>query len=230
MEEREHELGNKEELKDAFGVDLERRKEMMDLDAELVVRRCLRKKLQPRELLKLKFDPTDPFMIGRYSEEKIHETLESVDNLRDYDLKEKTDYEQAVDAVGLIFNNLAEFEFADQGRLRHASEGIMESMKNQKEAGILQYELRNKDGHISLMIHVPPQAENLTRGKLREARQRLAEVVKNDVSIEEIEGSSLLLEHPLVRKLGFEIDQESDEGFTPNFHMAREEFLERFTH
>lgn len=219
MSEREH-IPQESERVDRFGLTRERRLETVGTNIDLMLRRCVRLQVQPRDMLLRAYGERD-----RLQEElgsAADELLVNMTNLPDYNLENPVERTAAYQAIAEVFSKVVDAQFA---RDPQEPEAVQEAEKQWERAGIFAYEV-GEDGN--LVIHVPPMAEAPTASQLKVSLQQLAAVLEVQPGIAEVRSSSLLLEHPIAKRFGFTIDPESDAKFTPSFHISREAFLKRF--
>lgn len=209
--------------KDIFGVSRERREETDSLKVDLLLLRCRRKGIQPREMLLKFLDPRPLKEI--YGSEFVEKLKSDIENLPEYDLLDEKDLIRAKADTEAIYGTVSDLEYKDDKqaeRLKELEEG---KRSHWQEAGLFSYEI---DSNNHLNIHIPPTEKAPAPSEFKEAIAKIIEVLKANESIKEIRASSILLEHPAVQRIGFNIDLESDEGNLPNFRMAREEFINKF--
>lgn len=214
--------GKTEQIK-ILGLTKERRIETVATNIDLILRRCQRKGIQPRDMLMKTFDK------GQEANGQltgfIEELINAINALPDYDLNEKENYDQAFIDVEQIYAKVIDFEFSGAPEYNDMLIHEQEARQRWQDAGFFNYELGEQH---ELILHVPPMAEAPNLSQIKSSFQNLVRVIEDDEAIQEVRGSSLLLEHPLFSRMGFKIDGENDDDFYPNFRMSREEFLRRF--
>ncbi|MFA6272040.1 MAG: hypothetical protein WC693_02930 [Patescibacteria group bacterium] len=223
MNKMEQVLNEKRNQANTLGLTKERRIETVSNNIDLILRRCRRKGIQPRDMLLKAFDK------GQAANGQltgfIEELINAIYALPDYDLTESEGYDQAFVDVQQIYAKVIDFEYSGAPEYNDQQEHEQETRQHWQDAGFFNYELGEQH---ELILHVPPTVEAPNLSQIRSSIQNLIGVVKNDSDIQEVRGSSLLLEHPLFGRLGFKIDTENDNDFYPNFRMSREDFLNRF--
>lgn len=202
---------------DGFGLTKERRFETVNTNIDLMLRRCKRQGIQPREMMLRSINDSEE--INTRFGEMAHDIYERVKAISDFDLENTESHSQASEELQSIFSMLIEQQFS-------GNEREVQARKHWQQVGIFSYELG--ENH-ELVLHIPPMTDSPQLNQMKDSLKQLSELIEKDQDIKEIKGSSLLLEHPLAKRLGFEIDTESDEGFNPNFRMSREKFLELFS-
>lgn len=224
MSEREHFVNRTEAPVDGFGLTKERRMETIGTIVDLILRRCRRTGVQPRDMMLRSFQ--DRGELNERLGDLANQLHERMNTLPDFDLDNPNERSQAAVALQELYQEIISQQFTNpNGPIAEQHQQDVESRKRWNQAGIFSYELGEKH---ELVLHVPPMADTPRPQQLKNSLSELAGVVAKDADIKEIRGSSLLLEHPIAKRFGFTIDDESDEGVNPNFRMSREEFLERF--
>lgn len=224
MNEHEYSPQEVEEPVDGFGLTKERRMQTVGTNVELILRRCERKNVQLRDLMLRSFKEREELneRLGDFAG-RFYERLLA---LPDFDLADSNERTQAAEALRALYEEIISQQFLNMNNpIVEQHQQDIESRKKWHTAGFFSYELGEQH---ELVLHVPPMEESPRPQQLKDSLSELATVVEGDPEISEIRGSSLLLEHPVAKRLGFTIDNESDEGFNPNFRMSREEFLKRF--
>ncbi|MFH1235876.1 MAG: hypothetical protein V1685_02975 [Parcubacteria group bacterium] len=224
MGETEHSPHEAEDAGDDFSLLKERRLETVDTTVGLLLRRCQRKGVQPREMVLMGFQDRQKVK-EQLGDDLAAEIFAAVSSLSDYNLDDETARAQAHQDIQRIFSRIVDFQHSNTAESRMAREREGRPSEDWKQAGIFSYEVT--DQH-ELILHVPSMAEAPQPGQLKDSLRQLADMLEQEPNISEVRGSSLLLEHPIAKRLGFGVDPESDEGFVPNFRMSREEFLKRF--
>lgn len=207
-------------------ISLERNLESRRLSIDMALRRCQRKGWQPR----------DYFLRATQQMEQVPETTDTAQEVRRR-LESLPDIdwatarrEDVVDQVLEIAMPLLTAEF-EQGR------STIEPAEHWQSAGIFWYEFYDPTSEPAMpelgqdplmIIHIPSQADALTREKFFSSLQALAGVLAQHPEVKGIRGTSLLLEHPLFERLGFHIDNKHDEGPMASTFFPRQEFLEKF--
>ncbi len=198
--------------------------ETVRTNIDLILRRCQRQGVQPREMMLRAFGNREELeqRVGDMADSMI----ERVSALPDYDLSDPDSRAQAAAALEEMYGHVISQQFAHPDSAPAiAQQRDIESRQGWQSAGMFEYELG--ENH-ELVLHIPPMIESVKSQQLRDSLHELTAVVVSDPDIQEVRGSSLLLEHPVAQRLGFRIEETSDEGFTPNFRMSRDEFLKRF--
>ncbi|MFA5134419.1 MAG: hypothetical protein WC505_01370 [Patescibacteria group bacterium] len=224
MSEREHPLNDAEAPVDGFGLTKERRMETIGTNVDLILRRCQRTGVQPRDMM-LRACKGRQELNERFGglADQLHERMTA---LPDFDLDDPDGRSQAAAALQEMYEEIISQQFNDpDGPIVEQHRRDIESRKQWQQAGLFSYELGEQH---ELVLHVPPMTEAPGPQQLKDSLGELAAVIDADPGITEVVGSSLLLEHPIAKRFGFTIDEESDEGFNPNFRMPRDEFLTRF--
>jgi hypothetical protein len=194
-----------------------RRLEMMSVKAVSVIRQCQRKNIQPREMLLKAFESkerTDDVATKLYLT-----AFGMISRMPNYDLDKPDEFNKAKKDITAVFNIFIGVDFDAQDLEEQARrDGWV-------KVGMLAYELGED---YDIFLHVPPMEGRPGLHQLKDSLCQIAEFLKQNPNIQAVRGSSLLLEHPIAKRLGFEIDAESDEGASPNFKMSRGDFLEKF--
>lgn len=215
---REH--GNQPEIS------LERNLESRRLSIDLALRRCQRKDWQPRDYFLGVTEQMEQVPETKHVAQEIRQQLQL---LPDIDWKH-TDREELGDMLFNIAKPLLLTEY-EQGR------SIISSGENWKSAGVFAYEIYDSTAEPAMpelgteplmIIHLPSQAESIKRETLLALLKELATTLTEHPDVKGIRGTSLLLEHPLFQRLGFQIDKEHDTGPMASTFISREEFIERF--
>ncbi|OGY84020.1 MAG: hypothetical protein A2898_01995 [Candidatus Kerfeldbacteria bacterium RIFCSPLOWO2_01_FULL_48_11] len=209
---------------DRFGLSKERRLETVDTNIDLLLRRCQRKGIQPREMVLKGFHDRQK-MNEQLGDDLAADIYASVTGLPDYNLDDEIARAQAYQDIQRIFSRIIDFQHSNAAESRVQREQERQAQEHWKQAGVFSYEIGRQN---ELVLHVPSMTEPPQPGQLKDSLRQLADTLEQEPDIKEVRGSSLLLEHPIARRLGFEIDPGSDEEFVPNFRMSREEFLKRF--
>ena len=195
----------------------EREQEYVRVNASLILKICQEEKFQPRERLLKEFEKS-----GRADNQALA-LRELVLKMPDYDLEEKDDFEKAREYIELIFRTKE--SLVGQEVVGRESE----MMKNWVSVGVFAYELTG-DGEADdrMVIHVPPTDKSPKLGQIRDSLVQIANFLKQNPDIIEVNGSSLLLAHSLAKKLGFTAQTDGKNEFGLTFKMSREEFIKRW--
>lgn len=211
---------------ETYGLSKERWVETNNVNVDLMLRRCIRKGMQPRELLTLWFSERFEQFEKRESwSDSIQALHDGIQRLPDYELDDQASHAQAQQDLEALYAGVAELRF-DKGHENVQPTGERHLREGWHPVGMLAYEFFPKYPEI-LYMHVPHMDESPSAGEMKDSLRQLAEVVAHDENIKEVRGTSLLLEHPIAKRLGFVIE-EYDSGSMPSFQMTREEFLEKF--
>lgn len=209
--------------RDIFGISRERREETDSIKVDLLLLRSKRKGVQPREMLLKFFDPRPLKEV--YGSEFIEKLKDDIKNLPEYDLAEEESFTRAKGDIEAIYRSVSSLEYEKDNKTEKLKELEESKRSHWQEAGLFSYEI---DSNNHLNIHIPPTEKPPAPSKFKEAIAKIIEILKTDDSIKEVRASSMLLEHPAVQRMGFNIDEESDEGNIPNFKMTKEEFINKF--
>ncbi len=206
----------------------ERKLETADVNIDLMLRRCIRKGIQPREFLESSIGASNMVNVELYGQEEANELLRLIGELPDYDLHDPDDVERARLVLRDILRPILELEYEDAD----IAERIRERQRSDESlwghAGLFAYEVDDHPKGKALVLHVPPTSTSPGLRELKESLSDIATILEADPSITQVRASSLLLEHPLASRLGFVIDKKSDKGMRPNAHMSSAEFCQRF--
>jgi len=209
---------------DTFGISKERREQTDNRKLDLMLRRCKRKKIQPRDFLIKSVNIGETEKI--YGPDLTSKIIEKLKNLPDYNLEDEEIFQQAKKDLLEIMTPIINIEFERGDRANEIQELRREVQKNWREAGLFSYEI--DDRHF-LHLHIPPIEKIPSLRQLKKSLSKIANIVKENESILQVRASSLLLEHPAARRIGFKVDPELDKGHLPNFRMGREEFINKFS-
>lgn len=214
MSGQENRLNNQEPERPIFTE--ARRLEMMRSRAINGIRQCQRKGLQLREMLIKSFEGREKS--NPQAEAVYSKALEMISRMPDYDLTEPAGF---ADAKKDLTDILLLFVDIDTD----AQDLQEQSLQSEwTRVGVLAYEF-GEEGKI--FLHVPPMEGKPGLHQLKDSLSQIADFLKRNPDIHTVCGSSLLLEHPIAKRLGFEID-ESDENKGTKFKISREEFLARW--
>lgn len=182
-----------------------------------MLEQCQRKGVQPRELLLKAFESKK--ITDNLTQTLYEVAFAKLSNMPDYDLSVQTDYVRAKKDIMDVITPFVEREEGNH------DVPTLDMKANWVNVGVFSYEY-GPDNEI--ILHVPPMKDNPGLHQLKDSLHSIAEVLKNNLSIIEVRGNSLLLEHPLAKRLGFIIEDSLEAGVSPNFKMSRDEFIERF--
>jgi hypothetical protein len=181
------------------------------LKAGMILLRCQRKNIQPKDMLAKVFSDsgrTDPLAL---------KLIKIISDMPEYNLDIRTDFNSAREYITNIFTIIIEEN--PEGQVINDNE----SKSKWIDTGFFSYEVGESD---DILLHIPSTTESPKLSQIKKSLSKIATFLRENPDIIEVRGSSLLLEHPVFIKLGFTIDFDSDDGFNPNFKMSREEFLE----
>jgi hypothetical protein len=188
-----------------------------EMKVRAILEQCQRKSIQPRDLLQKAFE--DKKRVDDFAQNLYETAFVKLSSMPNYNLNDHVEYVRAKKDIMNIIT-----PFVDTEECGH-DVPTQDMKENWVNVGVFSYEF-GLDREV--ILHVPPMKNNPGLHQLKESLHTIAGIIKNDINIREVRGSSLLLEHPLAKHLGFKIDEESDGGVSPNFKMSREEFLERW--
>lgn len=183
------------------------------MKAHMILLRCQRKDIQPRDLL------TKAFIESERSDSLALRLNQIVSEMPEYDLSNRADFIKAKEYITNIFTIIVD-------------ENPLEQVINDTEAknkwidgGFFSYEIGDEN---NIFLHIPSTTESPSLHQIKDSLHKVADFLVKNPDIVEVSGSSLLLEHPVFAKLGFKIDFESEGGFNPSFKMSRDDFLKAF--
>jgi hypothetical protein len=188
-----------------------------EMKVRAILEQCQRKSIQPRDLLLKAFK--DKTRTDDVAQNLYEDALVKISSMPDYNLSEQAEY---ISARKDIMDIITPFVEREDGGHDVPTQDMKENWVN---VGVFSYEFGPNN---EIILHVPPMKDSPKLHQLKDSLCAVAEVLKNDLNIKEVSGNSLLLEHPLAKRLGFKINEESGIGVSPSFRMSREEFLERW--
>ena len=202
--------------------DKKRQLETMNLNIKLKLKQCFDQGIQPKNAL-IKYLNKEEEVNKKFGD--LSEIYNDVSNLPDYKLTEPENLALATEDVYRILSKVVDLKFSNPEELRIQGEMQKQKHEKWKNAGIFAYE----DGeHNELILHVPPTSESPKNRQILESLKLVADVVAKNPDINAVYGESLLLEHGLAKRLGFDVKPGLTPGSNPRFTMPRKEFLERF--
>jgi hypothetical protein len=201
-------------------ITLERHQAADNFKIDLILRRCERKNLQPRQFMLESIKESK--LMKMISQEQTDKIEKEMSQLPDIDLSVK---EEREDIQRRIFDIMQPVILATYEN-NEIKQRETEDRAKWENAGLFSYEL--VDEGERLILHVPDTDSGPGRAEIIQSLETIADIIRQDEKgkIKEVRASSLLLEHPLAKRLGFHINEESDEGFAPNCSFKVEEFLE----
>lgn len=196
------------------------------LNVDLALARCQRKKVQPRDYILAMVAEND--IAERFSEAVAAEMTRRAEALPDFNFDDPEDLERARQALSDVALWLKSRELDDPEASQHFREHAEEVKERMHEAGMFTYEIEESwEGRI-MRLHVPTMASAPRVHELRQSLHALADVLAQDPTLMEVRMNSLLLEHPVAKRLGFQIDESAEFTSAPVSSMPRQEFIERF--
>ena len=203
----------------------ERRLEIIGVGVDLMLQRCLRTKMQPRELLLMALEPKRLKPI--YGAENTETILNQVHALPDFDVNDPVELEHARAALKALSQQFVMFE-EDPAVAASVQDFFSEAVEQMNHVGLFETEIEERpDGRV-LRLHIPPTTSRPGLHELRASLRLVADALAKDPTLFEVHMSSLLLEHPIAARFGFTIVKDVDRGAVPHSAMSREEFLRRF--
>jgi hypothetical protein len=202
------------EFNSDFDVKKEQDLKHIEMNARLFLQICRNEGIQPREKL------LEDFKKSNRSDELAVRLHSMISGMTSYNLEDHVDFDAAKDFVRNIILVKKNSEERTEDNINERT-----MRKDWISVGIFSYELGENN---ELILHVPPTDKSPMPGQIKDSLHKVAEILKQDRGIIEVVGRSILLVHPLAKRLGFNITKDSSDNSKLISHISREDFIKRW--